>query len=124
MRGDILLTLTLLLANRADSTPAPQTARPPSSTPTLASTPAAPPTLPVATPKTPEPTQSPKAPAPSDAAPTERLTTFDATSADLDWSFQGWRLLADGAALKDFGRSEGEARQALRLIRELRLNQH
>ena len=30
----------------------------------------------------------------------------------------------DGATLKDFGRNETEARQALRLIRDLRLNQH
>src|SRR5258708_32645313 len=124
MRCDIILTLALLVANRSDPIPAPQMLRPPSSAPIPSSTPAAVPAPSVATPKTPEPTPSPKTPAPVDAASMERLTTFDAASADLNWSFKGWQLLADGAALKDFGRSEWEARQALRLIRELGLNQH
>lgn len=117
---DVLLALALLLSHRSGPSPAPQTPTPSLST----ATPARAPAQAAGVLKTPETTPLPATLAPRDASPLEHLTTFDAASADLDWSSQGWRLLADGAPLKDFGRSEGEARQALRLIRELRLNQH
>jgi hypothetical protein len=60
---------------------------------------------------------------PTAAAVQEQLTRFDPNHAFADWSFQGWKISADGATIKDFGRSESDVRQALDLIRELRLNQ-
>jgi hypothetical protein len=57
-------------------------------------------------------------------APPEHLTTFENGRARVDWSADGWRLVVNGTTLKDFGRRESDARLALRLIRELRLNQH
>ncbi|HVS37916.1 MAG TPA: hypothetical protein VMS17_20320 [Gemmataceae bacterium] len=65
----------------------------------------------------------PAAPAKTPAPPLERLKSFDTEHAFVDWSFQGWQVSADGATIKDFGRNESEAREALRLIRELRLDQ-
>jgi hypothetical protein len=53
----------------------------------------------------------------------EDLATFDSMGVLLTWSGRGWQLMANGTVLKDFGRRENEARQALRLIRELRLTQ-
>ena len=124
MRCDVVLALALLVANRSDPVPAPQTGKPPSAATIPSHAPIVAPATPAPTLQTLEPAPRPNAPASTDAAPVEHLSTFDAAKADLDWSFQGWRLLADGAPLKDFGRSEWEARQALHLIRELRLNQH
>jgi hypothetical protein len=63
------------------------------------------------------------APASTDTPP-EHLTAFENGRARVDWSSDGWRLTAGAVTLKDFGRRESDARQALRLIRELRLNQH
>jgi hypothetical protein len=56
--------------------------------------------------------------------PREELTPFDDRVADLRWQDNRWLLHAGNVWLKDFGRREREARDALRLIRELRLNQH
>ncbi len=105
MRYDVFLTLALLLPGSPETAPSPQINPPPQTylhAPASALVPA---------------------PAPTQAPPKESLTAFDANRADLDWSSQGWRLTADGAALKDFGRRESDAHDALRLIRELRLNQ-
>ena len=64
-------------------------------------------------------------PAPQPAPPpVEDLRSFDPMRVELQWASNNWRLLADGAILKDFGRHEAEARQAIRVIRELRLTQH
>jgi hypothetical protein len=70
------------------------------------------------------PTASLAAPAASPEATPEHVTTFDNTLARVDWSPEGWRVVAGGVTLKEFGRRESDARLALRLIRELRLNQH
>ena len=102
MSGDVLLALAMVLSqNRAPMVRPPA----PGATPPAAPAPAA-------------------VPARTPAPPPERLTAFDTDHAFVDWSFQGWKVSADGATVKDFGRSESEARQALRLIRDLRLNQH
>lgn len=60
------------------------------------------------------------------AGPTlvENLQSFDPMTLNLVWADNCWRLVAGAVVLKDFGRKEAEGRQALRLIRELRLNQH
>jgi hypothetical protein len=52
------------------------------------------------------------------------LTTFDLDKTELQWADNRWQLLADGLPLKDFGRREADGRLALRLTRELKLNQH
>jgi hypothetical protein len=99
MRCAVLLTLALMLPNRGVSALPTAVAPPRASTP-LATAPA------------------------STEAPPEHLTAFVNGLARLDWSSEGWRLTTGAATLKDFGRRESDARQALRLIRELRLNQH
>ena len=43
---------------------------------------------------------------------------------ELNWQDRNWKIVANGVVIKDFGRNESEARQALRLLRDLRLNQH
>jgi hypothetical protein len=66
----------------------------------------------------------PKAP-PGAPAPPERLDTFDPQGLQLSWASRRWQLLLPGGqVLKDFGTREQEAREALRLIQELHLNQH
>jgi hypothetical protein len=54
----------------------------------------------------------------------ENLTTFDYRVAELQWVDSRWVLRAGDVVLKDFGKREAEARQALRIIRELRLTEH
>jgi hypothetical protein len=68
----------------------------------------------------------PTAPARETAAPPleEELVTFDDRLADLQWNDGRWQLWAGPRLLKDFGRREMEARQALAVLRELHLNQH
>jgi len=52
------------------------------------------------------------------------LQTFDPQSVRLEWARGQWQLLADGNVLKEFGHRQLEARQALRVIQDLHLNQH
>lgn len=52
------------------------------------------------------------------------LLSFDPVLVDLRWEGRRWLLTAGDLILKDFGRRESEARQALRLIQELHLNQY
>jgi hypothetical protein len=54
----------------------------------------------------------------------ENLTTFDNFQTNLIWQDSRWQVVAGGTVLKDFGPREMEARQALRLIREMHLTQH
>jgi hypothetical protein len=56
--------------------------------------------------------------------PQENLATFDYRLADVQWQGDHWQLVAAGTVLKDFGRREAEANEALRIVRELRLTQH
>jgi hypothetical protein len=58
------------------------------------------------------------------AAQTERLVSFDPAQVDLRWSDNHWQLDAGGRVLKDFGRFEGDAREAMRLVRSLNLTQY
>jgi hypothetical protein len=54
----------------------------------------------------------------------ERLTTFDPQRTELVHNGNNWQLMVDGTALTDFGAHESDARIALRLLRDLGLNQH
>jgi hypothetical protein len=99
MRCDVLLTMALMLPSRGAS------ATPAAVAPSLAS-------APLATP-----------PATTEAPP-EQMTSFVTGGVHVDWSREEWRLAVGAATLKNFGRREADARQALRLIRDLRLNQH
>jgi hypothetical protein len=84
-------------------------------TPAVPPSPGAPPAAP------PNPPATPAAP----AAPTpEHLVAFDGLTTDLKWTGRAWQLTSGDVVLKDFGRREVEARQALRLVRELGLNQY
>ena len=56
--------------------------------------------------------------------PRENLQTFDWRRVDLQWSNKHWQMMAGSTFLKDFGQRENEGREALRVIQELRLNQH
>ena len=69
------------------------------------------------------PIETPAAP-PAPAPLVEHLQDFDPLLANLTWENRTWRLMAGEITLKDFGRDEGEARRALRLLRDLHLTQH
>jgi hypothetical protein len=60
---------------------------------------------------------------PTPAPAPENLVSFDSLRVDLSWANNHWQLKAGDVVLKDFGRRELEARQALRLIHELHLTQ-
>jgi hypothetical protein len=60
---------------------------------------------------------------PSAADVPENLTTFDNEQTEIQWLDGRWQLRAGTVWLKDFGRHETEAREALRIIRELKLTQ-
>jgi hypothetical protein len=62
--------------------------------------------------------------APEEPEVAESLVTFDPSSVTLRWDHPRWLLMAGESILKDFGRRDQEARQALRLIQELRLTQY
>ncbi len=53
----------------------------------------------------------------------ENLITFDPRTVELHWVDNRWHLHAGGIFLKDFGRREADAREALRLVRDLQLTQ-
>jgi hypothetical protein len=55
--------------------------------------------------------------------PQANLTTFDYHAAEVRWVTHHWELFANGTRIKDLGPREFEAREALRLIRDLRLTQ-
>jgi hypothetical protein len=61
---------------------------------------------------------------PEPAAQPENLTTFDPQRTEVKREGAAWQLVVDGIVLKDFGVHEGDARAALRLVRDLGLNQH
>jgi hypothetical protein len=52
------------------------------------------------------------------------LLHFDSRLADVQSSDGRWFLVASGARIKDLGSSEADAREALRLIRDLGLNEY
>src|SRR5438034_1169875 len=57
------------------------------------------------------------------SASEENIQSFDARSVDVQWIDNRWQMVAAGKVIKEFGRKEMEAREALRIVRELRLNQ-
>jgi hypothetical protein len=54
----------------------------------------------------------------------EKIQTFDPHTVHLGWVGRHWQVLAGDTLLKDFGPRESDARQAVRVIQELHLNQH
>lgn len=90
----------------------------------------------VAQAQTAPPAGKPAAPPPSLLAPatpaaeakpaplTENLHPIEPLEVRLSWNNRRWQLSHRGEILKDFGPREQEARQALRVIQDLRLNQH
>jgi hypothetical protein len=48
---------------------------------------------------------------------------FNPDGLDVKWLEGRWHLTAGGVVLKDFGRREQDAREALRILRDLRVNQ-
>src|SRR5690242_18015177 len=67
---------------------------------------------------------APTVPAPPVPVQAEKLTTFDYRAADVHWIDGRWQLHAGGVLIKDFGHREQDAREALRILRNLRLTQH
>lgn len=55
---------------------------------------------------------------------TGKLLTFDPAKLELLWQDHRWLLVSENQIIKDFGRHEADARAALRIIRDLGLNQH
>jgi hypothetical protein len=64
------------------------------------------------------------APPPALTLAPENLVSFDYRQADLRWENGGWVVMAGNVRVKDFGNHPLEAREGLRLIRDLRLTQH
>jgi hypothetical protein len=54
----------------------------------------------------------------------ENVTAFDPQRTELVHDGNHWQLVVDGTVLTDFGAHEKDARVALRLVRDLGLNQH
>jgi hypothetical protein len=54
----------------------------------------------------------------------DSLVSFDYRRADLRWVKGRWQVTVGDALVKDFGAHQAEARDALQLIRGLRLTQH
>jgi hypothetical protein len=59
---------------------------------------------------------------PTAPAPIETTTAFNGEQAELTWRDGRHQLVAGNAFLKDFGRSDAEGREVLRVVRELHLN--
>jgi hypothetical protein len=57
-------------------------------------------------------------------APSENLLAFDNSQAKLVWANRHWQFQAGNILVKDVGTREYDAREALRIIRDLRLEQH
>jgi hypothetical protein len=53
----------------------------------------------------------------------EQFQTFDPFALRVAWQNRRWQIVSGQQVVKDFGSQEQDARQALRLIQELRLNQ-
>ena len=60
----------------------------------------------------------------ADSLPVEHLTSFNYQTAEVRWEDGRWLLRAGGIVLKDFGRREADAREALRIVRALHLTEH
>jgi hypothetical protein len=128
MRRNGLVIVAFLLTSGSATAQTPLGTRTPlvPAAPPPAPAPAAPGPVPAAATGAVQAPGAPPAPGGNAPAPAlaENLRSFDPQTAELTWSDRHWRLTAGGAALKDFGPHEAEARQALRLIRDLHLNQY
>src|SRR5579884_3663740 len=67
---------------------------------------------------TPTPAAAPPAPL------VEKLAPLDPQKSEVSWNGHNWQLVADGKVLRDFGRREADAREALWAVRGLNLTQH
>src|SRR5262249_16779846 len=68
---------------------------------------------------------APPLPAPQPVPPpAEKLIAFDYRRAEVVWLDGSWHLRAGDVVVKDFGRRESEAREVLRILRELRLTHY
>ncbi len=109
----LVLIVSLLAAGLA----AAQSSHPSATVSPPASTTRTPPLAGLSSAAPPAPTTAPEPP------PVEDLTSFEGATARLEWVDRRWQLMAGDRVLKDFGRRESEARQALRLIQSLGLTQ-
>jgi hypothetical protein len=76
-------------------------------------------------PTPPPPRELPRSPIRQEAeTPLEYLQTFQPNDVRIEWNNRHWQLVTPQGVLKDFGTQEGEARQAARLIHDLRLTEH
>jgi hypothetical protein len=66
---------------------------------------------------------SPSAPVPAEIMP-ETVRSFNPLALQLAWNDRRWQIVHENDVLKDFGPHEQEARQALRMIQELGVNQY
>jgi hypothetical protein len=66
----------------------------------------------------------PAAPVPTNPTAAPGLLTFEPQRTELRWSGGHWQVYAGAVLLKDFGTHQSEAREALNLIRALRLTQY
>jgi hypothetical protein len=110
----LVLVLSALFAYSTVAASAQDQAPPPPLPPGLPAAPLAPRSAPATHAAPTQPTPPPVA---------EQLVSFDPRLAELQWINKRWQLTAGGVLLKDFGRQETEARAALRLLRELGVNQ-
>lgn len=71
------------------------------------------------------PSPLPTATTPPQPAPlVEHLRPVRPADVKLGWNNRHWQLTQDGQVLKDFGTREQDARQALRLVQQLQLDQY
>lgn len=110
-----LIAATVFASGVANAWQQPATVPPPQSQPALL----------------PAPLQSPAPAAAKPAVPTaaaqqvaEQIQSFQPGDVRLQWTDRRWQLVANNEVIKDFGPREQEARQALRIIQDLKLNQH
>ena len=66
---------------------------------------------------------SSSAPAPAEIMP-ETVRSFNPLALQLAWNDRRWQIVHENDVLKEFGPHEQEARQALRMIQELGVNQY
>jgi hypothetical protein len=65
-----------------------------------------------------------KLPARMETSQTPKLLSFDYRALVLDWEEGHWKLRSGNTLIKDFERNEAVARTAMRVIRDLQLNQY
>jgi hypothetical protein len=56
--------------------------------------------------------------------PGDQLQSFSNSQVNLIWANEHWKVVSGSTVIKDMGKRENDAREAFRIIRQLRLNQH